>query len=68
MNRAKFWTHETIFVIALGTIMAGVFGTSFFSRQSPTRGSQVIEQMLDYEKACQTIRDQDVDNHIHNHC
>ncbi len=68
MERAKWWTHETIFVAALGAVMACMFGTSFFSRHSSTRGSKVIDQMLEYEKACKTIRDQDVDDHIRSHC
>jgi len=68
MSRAKFWNYETVFVVAMGAVMACVFGTSFYTRHSATKGSQVIDQMLDYEKACQTITDDDVDNGIHKHC
>jgi hypothetical protein len=68
MRSAKWWTHETIFVMAMGAVMLAVFGTSMFAKRSVGSGSPVIEQMLDYEKACQTITDKDVDDGVHKHC
>jgi hypothetical protein len=69
MRQAKWWTPDTTFVMAMGVVMAGVFGISFFTRQGSSTGSDlvppaVLAKLINQGVQCQTVTDDDVTNHV----
>jgi hypothetical protein len=73
MRRAKWWTPETIFAIGMGGVMAVFFSTGMFARRGSQSGSGLVppallQKIIDQEKRCQTVTDDDVDNHVRPHC
>jgi hypothetical protein len=70
--RAKWWTIDTIFVMSLGGILAVFFATAFYSRPVARQGSALIpaatlQRLIEAGQKCQTITDDDVDNHTPRH-
>ena len=70
--KAKWWTIDTIFVASVGGILALFMATSFFSRSLPTEGSAlvpaaVLQKLIEQGQKCQTITDDDIDNHTPPH-
>lgn len=71
MKDAKWWTPDTVFAIGLGVVMWAAFGACFFARSGgagTTNGSAlvpaaVLEKLIDQGGRCQTITDEDVENH-----
>jgi hypothetical protein len=66
--KAKWWTIDTIFVMSLGGMLAVFFATAFYARQVPRQGSALIpaatlQRLIEEGQRCQTITDDDVDNH-----
>jgi hypothetical protein len=70
--KAKWWTVDTIFVATLGGMLALFFGTSFFARGAESPGSALIpattlQKLIEQGQKCQTITDDDIDNHTPPH-
>ncbi len=68
-REAKWWTVDTLFVMSIGVVMAGVFGTSFFARQGSTTGSDLVPastlaKLIDEGARCQTVTEEDVSNRV----
>jgi hypothetical protein len=67
MQKPRWWTVETTFVVGIGIVMASAFGTSFFARQGSQTGSALVpattlQKLIINGGECQTITDEDVFN------
>jgi hypothetical protein len=60
MDKARWWTPDTIFVTGMGVVMTVVLGCSLFARLGSQTGSDLVpattlQKVLDHEARCQTI-------------
>jgi hypothetical protein len=59
MNKASWWTVDTIFTLSMGVLLAVVMTVAPFVRGHGISGDaisrfQVLDQALEYEQICQT--------------
>jgi hypothetical protein len=60
MQKSRWWTADTVFVMSLGVVMFLVFGASLFVRLGSTTGSDLVpattlEKLREQEARRQTI-------------
>jgi hypothetical protein len=69
MRKAKWWTVDLSFAVAIGLVMTGTFATAFVAPHSARRSDSalvpaaVLQKLIDRGGECQTRTDEDVDNH-----
>jgi hypothetical protein len=60
MDKTRWWTLDTIFVVGTGVLMTAVLAISLFARLGSSTGSDLVpaatlQQLRDQEARCQTI-------------
>jgi hypothetical protein len=60
MEKARWWTLDTIFVLGMGVLMTAVLAISLFARLGSSTGSDLVpaatlQQLRDQGARCQTI-------------
>ena len=60
MEKTRWWTLDTIFVLGTGVLMTGVLAFSLFARLGSSTGSDLVpaatlQNLRDQEARCQTI-------------
>ena len=70
MQKARWWTVDTIFVVGMGAVMTVVLGCSLFARLGSATGSDLVpattlQNLRDQGARCQTIdRDHPSDDQV----